>query len=90
MPSEHANSSKHLTELKKNLQFFLGGTRSLKRSIETFLTNAQTMEVEIIWVLKTVFSGFSNNLNNDISNCFRTIFPDNNTTFLVLSRMKWI
>ena len=47
--------------------------------METFTTNIQTMKAEIIWVLKTVVSGLSHSSNNDISNFFRAMFPNNAT-----------
>ena len=37
------------------------------------------MKAEIIWALKTVVPGLSHNSNNDISNCFRAMSPNNAT-----------
>ena len=37
------------------------------------------MKAKIMWALKTVVSGLSHNSNNDISNCFRVMFPNNAT-----------
>ena len=50
-----------------------------QQTIETFTTNTQTMKAEIIWALKTVVCGQSHNSNNDISNCFHGMFPNNAT-----------
>ena len=37
------------------------------------------MKAKIMWALKTVVSGLSHNSNNNISNCFRAMFPNNAT-----------
>ena len=40
------------------------------------MINSEKRKAEIIWTLKTVFSGYSNNSSKDILNLFYVMFPD--------------
>ena len=45
------------------------------RKISSKQLNSEKLNVEIIWTLKTVSSGYSNYSNKDISNLFYAMFP---------------
>ena len=66
-----------MTSLKKS--FDSPTSEPSQQTIETFTANTQTMKAEIIWALKTVVSGLSDNWSNDISNCFHVTCPNNAT-----------
>ena len=45
-------------------------------TLEVVVNNSGKLKAEIIWTLKTVSSGYSNNSSKDISNLFYAMFPD--------------
>ena len=45
-------------------------------TLEVVVNNSEKLKAEIIWTLKTVSSGYSNNSSKDISNLFYAMFPD--------------
>ena len=51
-------------------------SQDTERIINLMLNNSPRPKFEIIWSLKSVYSGYSNNLSSDINNAFSTIFPD--------------
>ena len=46
-------------------------------TLEVIVNNSDKLKAEIIWALKSVYSGYSYNLSKDITSLFHTIFPDN-------------
>ena len=42
------------------------------------MRNSETVKVEIIWALKFVASGYSNNSRRDLQKIFSTMFTDRN------------
>ena len=46
-------------------------------TLEVVVKNSEKLKAEIVWTLKTVYSGYSNNSSKDISNLFYAMFPDN-------------
>ena len=45
-------------------------------SIEVMLKDSQKQKAEIVWALRSVLSGYSNNSCADISKIFACMFPD--------------
>ena len=51
-------------------------SQDTERTINLMLNNSARPKFEIIWSLKSVCSGYSNNLSSDINKLFSTMFPD--------------
>ena len=46
--------------------------------MQQFVVSTETIKTEIIWVLKSVFCGFSYRSRDELSNVFAKMFPDSN------------
>ena len=51
-------------------------SQDTERTIDLMLNNSARQKSEIIWALKSVCSGYSNNSSSDINKVFATMFPD--------------
>ena len=49
-----------------------------QQTITSSILDSKNLTAEIIWALKCVTSGFSNNSNRDINKTFKAMFPDSN------------
>ena len=45
-------------------------------TLEVIVNNSDKLKAEIIWALKSVYSGYSYNSSKDMSSLFHTMFPD--------------
>ena len=63
------------TEIEKNNEPLVVN----QLSIELMLKDSQKQKTEIVWTLKLVLSGYSNNSCADISKIFTCMFPDSKT-----------
>ena len=49
-----------------------------QQTITSSVLDSNNLTAEIIWALKSVNSGYSNNSNSDMKDTFRAMFPDSN------------
>ena len=102
---EHGNGAKHQTALGKRNNFFKPKrkndenmqhdttdtvcTSSNQTVIDGFVKNTENTKAEVIWMLKSVISGFSNQSCEGLSNTFASIFLDSKIAKeFVLGRQK--
>ena len=64
------------TEIEKDNELLVVN----QSSIELILKDSQKQKTEIVWTLKSVLSGYSNNSCADISKIFTCMFPDSKIT----------
>ena len=78
------NNQKHAAAVVKiTLQLRQKKIMSLQlptANIEIMLKDSQKQKTEIVWALKSVLSGYSNNSCADISKIFTCMFPDSKIT----------
>ena len=84
----HASGKKHLKNVHSISTFFKPSNSSKSSSqppaenvtkqgtIDLYVSNTQNTKAEIIWALKCVTEGYSNNSCTNINNVFQTMFPD--------------
>ena len=53
-----------------------GSSSSKQQILELNVLSSEKISAEIMWPLHCCFNGISNNLNQDTSNLFQTMFPD--------------
>ena len=66
-----SNSSTHVVYQSNKL---------VQPTLELVTTNSDKTKVEIIWALKCIESGYSDNSNNDMNVVFECMFPDSKIT----------
>ena len=66
-----SNSSTHVVDQSSKL---------VQPTLELVTTNSDKTKVEIIWALKCIESGYSDNSNNDMNVVFECMFPDSKIT----------
>lgn len=55
------------------------GSDSLEKiqsTLEVVVTNSNKIKAEIVWALKCIHSGYSDNSNNDMNDILKSMFPD--------------
>ena len=62
-----AHSSAHVVDQSSKL---------VQPALELVTTNSDKTKAEVIWALKCIESGYSNNSNNDMNAVFKCLFPD--------------
>ena len=72
-----SNSSTHVVYQSSKL---------VQPTLELVTTNSDKTKAEIIWALKCVESGYSDNSNNDVNAVLKCIFPDQKLQVL----FKWV
>ena len=84
--SDHANGAKH-KEIVKKRNFFLKPQQQVKLTDTTRVANEEdNIKAIVIWLLKTIESGFSNNSTDDIGDVLRSMDP--NSKILESFKMK--
>ena len=51
---------------------------SMQQTLTASVLDSSSLKAEIVWALKSVMSGYSNNSSSDMNATFQTMFPDSN------------
>ena len=51
---------------------------SMQQTLTASVLDSTSLKAEIVWALKSVMSGYSNNSSSDMNATFQTVFPDSN------------
>ena len=93
--TDHAKGKKHKELLSKKNNFFLPKNKAPhivieeptnsvadgQQTLEDVLVSTNSVRAEIIWILKSVMSGYSVRSNDDQSVTFAVMFPELKRTF---------
>ena len=88
--TDHAKGKKHKQILSKKNNFFLPKNKAPhivieeptnsvadgQQTLEDVLVSTNSVRAEIIWILKSVMSGYSVRSNDDLSLTFAAMFPE--------------
>lgn len=90
--TDHAKGKKHNEALNKRNNFFKSPSSKNQKvsneqskcseavekqpTLESFITNSDTLKAEIIWSLKSIINGFSVRSNDELSDTLVAMFPD--------------
>ena len=87
--TDHANGRKHSEAVKKIQNFFTSAKKSTdsiassssaqegkQQTLDLHVHNADVVKAEIIWILKSICSGYSNRSCEQLNCTFKAMFPD--------------
>ena len=86
--TDHARGGKHIEAVKKIANFFQPSPAAQQRKLDQLetLSEEEKVKAQILWLMKSINSGFSNNATDDVGDVLRRMDP--NSKVLAAFNMK--